>query len=719
MRRVLIALALVAVFAAPGSASANGCSLRIAQGTLGTADDPIRIGTVADLTALATSGACYASSYAFRQTADIDLAGAHWVPVGLGGPTGFNGTYDGDGHAVADFVITDADSGSYKGLFGRVNGGTIRNLTVRGATITGSLAYYGAAVGDVDDGLVEDVRVENASVASSGAGQYAIGGAIGGADASTIRRVTVSGATVTVAEATTYDVGGAIGQTYNSTLSGITATGIRVDSAGSRVGGGFGAVTSSSVAGATAAGAVSGAAAVGGLVGTTACAQVQSASASVTVTASTFQAGGLIGAADGYCPVSAGPNADATITDSSASGAVTAGTISAGGLIGKASGVVLARDNATGRVTAPANAGGLVGTFETSTASDVYALGDVSAPTLAGGLIGGYRYDVTLARAYAAGAVTGTTSPGGLIGGESVACGSVDITICSPAPAVMSVTASFWDTTASGQVTSDGGTAKTTAQLRDLATFTAAGWSAASGWSEPATTTWGQCFNINGGRPFLNGQYTATTNGCWSAPSAPQAPKATAGDGQVTVTWSPPASDGGSPVTGYVATATMQPRTKAGAVPTCSVSATRRRCTIKGLRNGRTYRVAVRADSEVGAGTAATVVVRPRRALVILSTRRSGLTIVTRARVTVAGSLTQVATPTQAKGAVCRASATPAKAGVVTLRCALDAATVRTLASAPVRLRVATRFAPARASAVTTTRIVRFDRTAVPSSVTG
>src|SRR5205085_12667200 len=38
-------------------------------------------------------------------------------------------------------------------------------------------------------------------------------------------------------------------------------------------------------------------------------------------------------------------------------------------------------------------------------------------------------------------------------------------------------------------------------------------------------------------------------------PGAPQNVTATAGDGKVKVTWDPPASDGGSPITGYTVTA--------------------------------------------------------------------------------------------------------------------------------------------------------------------
>jgi hypothetical protein len=40
-----------------------------------------------------------------------------------------------------------------------------------------------------------------------------------------------------------------------------------------------------------------------------------------------------------------------------------------------------------------------------------------------------------------------------------------------------SVSNSFWDTQASGQATSDGGTGKNTTEMKNIATFSVAGWS--------------------------------------------------------------------------------------------------------------------------------------------------------------------------------------------------------------------------------------------------
>ena len=76
-------------------------------------------------------------------------------------------------------------------------------------------------------------------------------------------------------------------------------------------------------------------------------------------------------------------------------------------------------------------------------------------------------------------------------------------------------------------------------------------------------------------------------------PGSPTLTSAVAGDGQVTLSWSPPLDDGGSPVTNYLA--------EASTGPYCFVFGSTT-CTITGLTNGATYTFTVRAGNEVGLG---------------------------------------------------------------------------------------------------------------------
>ena len=77
-----------------------------------------------------------------------------------------------------------------------------------------------------------------------------------------------------------------------------------------------------------------------------------------------------------------------------------------------------------------------------------------------------------------------------------------------------------------------------------------------------------------------------------SSPGAPGRPSATPGDTTATISW-PTADDGGSPITGYTATAGSQ---------TCTTATTT--CTLSGLINGTTYSVTVTATNAVGTGPA-------------------------------------------------------------------------------------------------------------------
>jgi outer membrane protein OmpA-like peptidoglycan-associated protein len=81
------------------------------------------------------------------------------------------------------------------------------------------------------------------------------------------------------------------------------------------------------------------------------------------------------------------------------------------------------------------------------------------------------------------------------------------------------------------------------------------------------------------------------------APDAPLNPAVTVGNGSVTVTFDPPADNGGSPILNY----TVAAAGSGGGSVTCSGSP----CTLSGLTNGTSYAVTVRANNAVGPGSVA------------------------------------------------------------------------------------------------------------------
>ena len=127
-----------------------------------------------------------------------------------------------------------------------------------------------------------------------------------------------------------------------------------------------------------------------------------------------------------------------------------------GGLVGDICGTV-SQSYSTGSVAGDSFVGGLVGNIMVGTVSNSYSTSSVTGEWCAGGLVG-ENYG-TVSNSYSTGSVTGSSCVGGLAG-ENYG----------------GVSNSFWDTQTSGQSTSAGGTGRTTAEMKSIATFSGAAW---------------------------------------------------------------------------------------------------------------------------------------------------------------------------------------------------------------------------------------------------
>lgn len=150
-------------------------------------------------------------------TADIDLTGKDWTPIGTDYDNSYKGTFDGDGHTITGLTFTTNDE--YAGLFGWLNrAGTVKNVVMEGVQITSNQIYGGSIGGVVGSGWG---TIENCSVSGSVSGTVYVGGVvgvqIGGSVTGCSSSATVKG---------TVDVGGVAGQTNSSaTLTACYATG--------------------------------------------------------------------------------------------------------------------------------------------------------------------------------------------------------------------------------------------------------------------------------------------------------------------------------------------------------------------------------------------------------------------------------------------------------------------------------------------------------------
>ena len=150
-------------------------------------------------------------------TADIDLTGKDWTPIGTNFYNSYTGTFDGGGHTITGLTFTTNDE--YAGLFGWLNrAGTVKNVVMEGVQITSHQIYGGSIGGVVGSGWG---TIENCSVSGSVSGTVYVGGVVG---------VQIGGSITGCSSSATVkgmvDVGGVAGQTNSgATMAACYATG--------------------------------------------------------------------------------------------------------------------------------------------------------------------------------------------------------------------------------------------------------------------------------------------------------------------------------------------------------------------------------------------------------------------------------------------------------------------------------------------------------------
>ena len=130
------------------------------------------VGDVVSLKSLAkfVNGGNKLQGKSVKLTADIDLAGEEWTPIGNSTNT-FNGTFDGNGKSIKNLNIveTEAKEGkAYIGFFGYANNATIKNVTFENVNlnipcldIDHSQGHIGAVAGSLEGtSTIENVTVK-------------------------------------------------------------------------------------------------------------------------------------------------------------------------------------------------------------------------------------------------------------------------------------------------------------------------------------------------------------------------------------------------------------------------------------------------------------------------------------------------------------------------------------------------------------------------------
>ncbi|MDR9453892.1 MAG: fibronectin type III domain-containing protein [Wenzhouxiangella sp.] len=316
------------------------------------------------------------------------------------------------------------------------------------------------------------------------------------------------------------------------------------------------------------------------------------------------------------------------VTDLAFESAEVVGNASVGVVAGSSAGVLL-RVRASGSVQANSSAGGLLGslTFESGkteapAVERSVSMVDVSTTSgSVGGLIGlvGAANSAFVLDSYATGSVTGSDSVGGLVGvmdksivRRNYAAGQVKATASAPSHVggligqfinTNNMSENFFDMEATGQsnkLSSQAGTGRSTAAMKEKTTFTDAGWDFTAN-----TGVWAIQQSNATSYPYLRAMAPASVGtsstglplpGLVKPPAAPTIGQAVASDGQAEVAFTAPNDTGGGTITGFTATSTP------GGISATTAETHSGMLTVAGLNNGTRYTFTVTASNAAGSG---------------------------------------------------------------------------------------------------------------------
>lgn len=355
----------------------------------GTETEPYLIANASQLAAFrdaVNAGNDYAGEY-IALGSDVDLEDAEWTPIGAGtrkssgiaeGSTPFAGTFDGAGHVISGLKIASTQSADFAiGLFGILDGATVKNLTVADAEVT---VPQSELAGILCGMMANDATASGVSVSGSVSGKAGVGGIAG--------RMTLSGtiencensASVAAADGVG-NAGGIVGAAYYTTPTGrMAVTGCR--NSGSISGtdciGGIAGLSAAFVSNCENSGAIAGTSySVGGIVGEQknygAVSGCTNSGAVSTSNAGAYGIGGIVGWAryDGAAPAYAA-SAPITVTGCANSASVQGGSC-AGGIVGTFynAGTVSGNANTAASIASSNFAGGIVGNLQNADISSL------------------------------------------------------------------------------------------------------------------------------------------------------------------------------------------------------------------------------------------------------------------------------------------------------------------------------------------------------------
>ena len=153
---------------------------------------------------------------------NIDLGGR--TVKGIGGiSTNFAGVFDGQGYTISNFKVDSTENSFYAGLFNQVShGGTIKNLTVKNATIVGN-SMVGAVASSLDNAVIDNCKAIDCTLI----GVKKVGAVVGYSAGSTVTNNYAENCTVIYSEKEGGEILGY--KNTGSTVSNNTANNVSVN----------------------------------------------------------------------------------------------------------------------------------------------------------------------------------------------------------------------------------------------------------------------------------------------------------------------------------------------------------------------------------------------------------------------------------------------------------------------------------------------------------
>lgn len=492
----------------------------------GSSGNPYQI---TNWTALSEMNTCLSCYYVLNNnldssTSDYSGIGNAWVPIGnntLG--YYFTGFLDGNGYSISDFICS---GGLYRGLIGYMGSGWVRNLTIINSSVTSTGRagiLVAQAVGDF-----ENIEIWNSSIIGTGTTNTQVGGLIG---------YYSGGGSVGINNVRLYNVNSThFTGTHSACLVGVVAgaTGTINNSfcingfiTGSSFVGGLVGASSGRIQNSYFDGQVNGTGTVGGICGSC----TQSANYPIFNLSSSGYVNGTLGGVGGIAGARSGTGGITYNVYSNMSIYLTGTGASHGGLFGSLTAGTLSNSSFSGSIKGYQAVGGCIGTMSGATASlnqcFVNSAYINASQDYVGGIVGRITNGKVNNSYSTANVITQTSYSGGAVGrtelgliNNSYSTGNVTCTTTTycggfvgfDTGAGFSVTNSYWDMNTSGWTTSVKGVGYTTAQMKNISSF--------SNWTIQTSSQ-----DLNNGYPYLafqnNGDgvwliWDGTSANCWS-----------------------------------------------------------------------------------------------------------------------------------------------------------------------------------------------------------